>query len=114
MSTWPYPPQTVLTETLAVPVRRNTIGLRHDIVAPRSPTYTRAFRLRYTTIDSAEAAGMWAFLQARRGGFEPFDFVNPNDHSAYRVRCLDASALSLYSPGLYSAGTELTFVVVSG
>lgn len=114
MAVWPYPPQVVLNETLEAPMRRTASAPRTLGANAVAGDMRRAFRLRYSTVDSAEASGMAAFFTDRRGGFEPFTFVNPNDQYPYAVRFAADLTLDFFSPGLLRTGAELTFVVVSG
>jgi hypothetical protein len=114
MATWPYPPQLVLTETLVAPTRRSSSAPRTINVGGIAADLQRSFRLRYTAIDSAECSGMADFFLARRGGFEAFTFVNPNDQFPYAVRFATDLTLDFFTPALFRAGGELVFMVVSG
>lgn len=114
MAVWPYPPQSVLTETLTAFVRQSASAPRTEVTDAITENLIRAFRLRYTTVDSSDATGMAAFFAARRGGFETFTFFNPNDGRPYAVRCATDQTLTLFTPGLWQSGVDLVFVVVSG
>lgn len=114
MAVWPYPPQAVLSETLEAPMRRNSSAPRTIQANGIAADMQRAFRLRYTVVDSAEASGMAQFFEDRRGGFEAFTFINPNDQFPYAVRFASDLTLDFFAPAMLRTGTELTFVVVSG
>ncbi len=115
MAVWPYPPQGVLTDVLS-PDGWLVAGLSPatEVTGAVTTEQARLFRLQYVTVESADCAGMRAFYVARRGGCDPFDFLNPNDGFAYRVRFLDTMALEWFQPTWFRAGGEVVFVVTSG
>lgn len=112
MATWGYTPQNVFAESVTYDVRVAVVTPATRTVGLASPNGIRAFRLQYGVVTSSDLAGMAAFYTARRGPFESFSWINPNDHRAYAVRFDGAMRAELFTPGLWRG--EVAFEVVDG
>lgn len=115
MALWAFSaaPQDVLAETLTAFPTVTLVGPQSDLVGRWVDDVTRGFRLRYTTVTSDIASQMGAFFRDRRGAFEAFDFINPNDGRAYLVRFDSDLQIEYFTPAYFRTGGDLLFVVVT-
>lgn len=113
MAVWSYVPQEAMAEALTTYAPVSTAGLQaeYPTVGPRA--FIRSFHLRYVTVTSDDAQGMAEFFLDRRGAFEPFDWVSPNDGATYHVRFGSAMRLEHFAPGFLRTG-EVVFTVAHG
>src|SRR5581483_7542536 len=104
MAFWPYPPQEVLAETLTADARLGPVGPRAMTAGALTSDLVRGFRLTYGIVTSEDADGMARFFCARRGSYEAFQWVNPNDARVYLVRFDTSMRLEMFTPGLLRSG----------
>ena len=98
MSVWSFRPQEVFEERRLLPVVTAAVGPITQIAGLYSSSFIQSFRLRYTIVNSATAAGMVDFYQAQLGPFQVFDFTNPNDNTLYSVRFSADMDVTLFEP----------------
>lgn len=115
MALWAFSasPQDVFVETITGHPVVTPIGPQSDVVGRQIDDATRGFRLRYTTVTSDIASQMGQFFRDRRGMYEAFDFVNPNDALVYLVRFDTAMRVEYFTPGYFRTGGDLNFMVVA-
>lgn len=112
MAHWGFMPQDVLDEEIGADVAVAIVSPLTINVERAGPELTRGFRLRYSVLTSADAQAMAAFYTARRGAWEPFDWINPNDMRVYSVRFDSRMRLEHFAPGFFRHGLDLAFVVL--
>lgn len=93
MPTWPTaPPPRMLPED-----QRQRPAWSHEVdrvvrhVRPIHQVQIRVVRLAYEALSYAEFEVFRAFVEARRGRAQRFDFTHPNGGAAYQARVMDES-----------------------
>lgn len=110
---WSFSPQEAVAETLTADVRLTTVSPQAEVSGRATGNVTRAFRLRYTAVSTAEASSMAAFFDAQQGTFQSFTLISPVDQRSYAVRFDVGMKPQLFFADRLRQGSELVFVVVS-
>ena len=109
---WGFTPTDLYVETLSFPVIVSATSPQTVIVGRVTSTPIRSFKLRHSTVTTAEANSMASIYTACRGALIPFSFVDPNTNFAYQVRFDGSLRLEMFQPDLLRTN-ELTFIVVT-
>src|SRR5437899_3336493 len=108
---WAFVPQDVLVETLEAAGTIVPVGPQSVVTGRATGEFIRAFDLRYSIVTSEDCRAMTRFFIGQRGAWQPFDFVNPNDQRAYRVRFDPSVSVDLFTPAIFAVdGLRLTVV----
>lgn len=111
MATWGWTPEVVLVESIAFDVRQSVVTPQARHVGQPVGDGVRAFRLQYGIVSSSDLAGMAAFYTARRGPFESFGWIHPNDNRAYQVRFDSALRVELFTAQHWRTGADIVLEV---
>jgi hypothetical protein len=108
---WAFIPQDVLTETLLAAAIVVPVGPQTNIAGHATDEFVRTFELRYSVITSEDCRAMTRFFLNQCGAWLAFDWVNPNDQRAYRVRFDPLMRADLFTPAYFAVdGLRLTVV----